>query len=41
MLIADTSPLVAILNAKDKHHQARRAVPAVPQSGHRPDLHHH
>lgn len=26
MLIADTSPLVAILNAKDKHHQARTAL---------------
>ena len=26
MLIADTSPLVAMLNAKDKHHQARTAL---------------
>jgi predicted nucleic acid-binding protein len=26
MLIADTSPLVAILNAKDKRHQARTAL---------------
>jgi predicted nucleic acid-binding protein len=26
MLIADTGPLVAMLNAKDKHHEARTAL---------------
>jgi predicted nucleic acid-binding protein len=26
MLIADTGPLVAMLNAKDRHHEARTAM---------------
>jgi hypothetical protein len=37
MLIADTGPLVAMLNAKAKHPQGlHRAVPAIPRPDRRP-----